>query len=57
MRDRYLLGMLGPLNRQIPRMSPFEELAKLNRRHALEEGTAEPSTPPKRSVLPSHFTA
>jgi hypothetical protein len=53
-RDRYLLGMLGPLKLTEPEEEPFEELAD-STEDTLEEGTAEPSTPPKRSVAPSTF--
>jgi hypothetical protein len=53
-RDRYLLGMLGPLKMADSEEEPFEELAD-STEDTLEEGTAEPSTPPKRSVAPSTF--
>jgi hypothetical protein len=53
-RDRYLLGMLGPLKLTESEEEPFEELAD-STEDTLEEGTAEPSTPPKRSVSPSTF--
>ena len=51
-RDRYLLGMLGPLKMADPEEEPFEELAD-STEDTLEEGTAEPSTPPKRRCSPS----
>src|ERR1700678_1150354 len=53
-RDRYLLGMLGPLKMADPEEEPFEELAD-STEDTMEEGTAEPSTPPRRSVAPSTF--
>ena len=53
-RNRYLLGMLAPLKIVEVDEEPFEELADGSEDNA-EEGTAEPSTPAKRSVAPSTF--
>ncbi len=52
-RNRYLLGMLAPLNIKEPDEEPLDELADDTEDNA-EEGTAEPSTPaPKRNATPS----
>jgi hypothetical protein len=52
-RNRYLLGMLAPLNISETEDEPLDELADDSEDNP-EEGTAEPSTPaPKRNVTPS----
>ena len=52
-RNRYLLGMLAPLNISETEEEPLDELADDSEDNP-EEGTAEPSTPaPKRNVTPS----
>lgn len=52
-RNRYLLGMLAPLNITETDEEPLDELADDTEDNP-EEGTAEPSTPaPKRNATPS----